>query len=62
MAEYSLTLDPAIVKRTSDGAFIPTDERNADYQAYLEWLDAGNEPDPFIPPATSKPGPKSKRG
>jgi len=27
-----------IVKR-SDGAFIPKDEGNSDYQAYLRWLE-----------------------
>lgn len=26
--------------RGSDGAFIPLDESNTDYQAYLKWLEA----------------------
>jgi hypothetical protein len=30
------------VQRLSDGAFIPDDEANADWRAYLEWVDAGN--------------------
>jgi hypothetical protein len=28
-----------IVKRLSDNSFIPFDEANTDYQAYLKWLD-----------------------
>lgn len=35
-----------IIKRTSDGAFIPLDPENTDYIAYLAWVAAGNTPDP----------------
>ena len=35
-----------VVKRLADNAFIPFDEANTDYQAYLKWLDEGNEPLP----------------
>lgn len=34
------------IKRLSDNAFIPMDEANTDYVAYLAWLSEGNEPLP----------------
>lgn len=32
-----------------DGAVIPADQLNADYRKYLEWVEAGNTPDPVDP-------------
>lgn len=32
--------------RIADGAQIPSDPDNTDYQAYLKWIEAGNTPKP----------------
>ena len=38
------TLNANVILRLSDGAFIPFDEANTDYQAYLKWVEEGNTP------------------
>ena len=48
-AMYQLTTGDAIL-RLSDNAFIPPDPANTDYAAYLEWVEAGNTPEPTPEP------------
>jgi hypothetical protein len=48
-AMYQLTTIDAIL-RLADNAFIPPDPANTDYAAYLEWVEAGNTPEPAPEP------------
>jgi hypothetical protein len=41
-------INPNVIKRLPDNAYIPNDPENTDWQAYQEWLAAGNTP---LPPA-----------
>ena len=42
-----ITNDPRnFVLRLADNAAIPFDPANTDYQAYLKWLEEGNQPLP----------------
>jgi len=43
---YKQTKENNGVIRTEDSAFIPMDEANTDYQAYLAWVAEGNTPEP----------------
>jgi hypothetical protein len=36
-------LNDKMIVRVEDNAFIPMDEANTDYQAYLVWVAEGNE-------------------
>lgn len=54
-------INSGVIQRDSDGAFIPNDPANRDWQAYQAWLAAGNNPNPprnmprfnIIPPICS---------
>jgi hypothetical protein len=45
-----------MIQRDEDGAFIPFDPANRDYQDYLAWLDEGNEPAAYVAPDTYPEG------
>ena len=42
---YKLTTSGSILRK-ADGAIVPIDFRNVDYQEYQRWLEAGNTPEP----------------
>jgi hypothetical protein len=64
MADYALTATEYVI-RTEDSACIPPDPDNRDWVEYQAWLEDGGVPDPYVPPATTKPAPakaKAKPG
>ena len=56
---YRLTTNPNVILRVADGAHIPNDPANRDFQAFLEWQAEGNTPDPapLGPPQVVLPQP-----
>lgn len=43
-------INPNVVQRIRDGAFIPADPANTDYEEYLAWVAAGNVATPLPAP------------
>ena len=42
----NITNQIKVICRLEDEAYIPMDEANTDYQAYLKWVEEGNTPEP----------------
>ena len=51
---YTLTAQPNTIVRDEDGAFVPTDPDNTDYQAFLKWVEEGGVPTPYVSPPAAK--------
>jgi hypothetical protein len=60
MADYQLTATDSII-RAEDGACIPPDPANRDYAEYLQWVEDGGVPDPYVPPEPMPPSPTSEQ-
>ena len=56
MAAYQLTDTDGVI-RTADGAYIPNDPDNRDWQEYLAWVEAGGVPAPYVEPEPAPPQP-----
>ena len=51
---YTLTANPGAIVRDEDGAVIPVDPDNIDYQEYLKWVEEGNTAKAYTPPPAAK--------
>ena len=69
MADYQLTAatEPCSVIRYSDGACIPPDMANRDYNGdqfspgYIQWVEGGGVPDPYVEPVPPEPVPTAEQ-
>ena len=69
MTDYQLTAteEPCTVIRASDGACIPPDMANRDYNGdafspgYLQWVEGGGVPDPYVEPEPVPPTPTEEQ-
>lgn len=52
---YQLTTQDDVIFRLDDEAWIPVDPDNRDYREYLDWLAAGNTPEPAPSPPPAAP-------
>lgn len=55
---YRITESPSVIFRITDGAHIPADPGNIDYQAYLAWLAEGNTPSTIQSESPKSPVPQ----
>ena len=68
MSEYQLTAatEPCAVIRLSDGACVPPDMANRDYNGdqfnpgYIQWKEDGGVPDPYVEPEPVPPTPTAQ--